>query len=151
MKPADVKSNAYIDSSEEINDKNPKFKMVIMWEYQNIRMFLQNVTLKIGLKVFVIKKKLKILCLGHMLLIILMKKKLLEHLTKMNGKKQIKVLELKKEPREKVINYMLNRKNTIIPLIVGYLDWEKRDSIYEWIFSRTKISRRKNESWIRLL
>ena len=56
MKPADVKSNAYIDSSEEINDKNPKFKMVIMWEYQNIRMFLQNVTLKIGLKVFVIKK-----------------------------------------------------------------------------------------------
>ena len=35
---------------------------------------------------------------------------------------QIKVLELKKEPREKVINYMLNRKNTIIPLIVGYLD-----------------------------
>ena len=33
MKPADVKSNAYIDSSEEINDKNPKFKMVIMWEY----------------------------------------------------------------------------------------------------------------------
>ena len=85
-------------------------------------MFLQNVKLKIGLKVFVIKKKLKILCLGHMLLMILMKKKLLEHFTKMNGKKQIKVLELKKEPREKVINYMLNRKNTIIPLIVGYLD-----------------------------
>ena len=90
MKPADVKSNSYIDSSEEINDKNPKFKMVIMWEYQNIRMFLQNVTLKIGLKVFVIKKKLKILCLGHMLLMILMKKKLLEHFTKMNGKTKSK-------------------------------------------------------------
>ena len=26
MKPADVKSNAYIDSSKQINDKNPKFK-----------------------------------------------------------------------------------------------------------------------------
>ena len=26
MKPVDVKSNTYIDSSKEINDKNPKFK-----------------------------------------------------------------------------------------------------------------------------
>ena len=25
MKPVDVKSNTYIDSSKEINDKNPKF------------------------------------------------------------------------------------------------------------------------------
>ena len=27
MKPADVKSNTYINSSKEINDKNPKFKI----------------------------------------------------------------------------------------------------------------------------
>ena len=27
MKPADIKSNTYINSSEEINDKNPKFKI----------------------------------------------------------------------------------------------------------------------------
>ena len=27
MKPVDVKSNIYIDSSKEINDKNPKFKI----------------------------------------------------------------------------------------------------------------------------
>ena len=27
MKPVDVKSNTYIDSSKEINDKNPKFKI----------------------------------------------------------------------------------------------------------------------------
>ena len=26
MKPVDVKSNTYINSSKEINDKNPKFK-----------------------------------------------------------------------------------------------------------------------------
>ena len=26
MKPVDVKSNTYIDSREEINNKNPKFK-----------------------------------------------------------------------------------------------------------------------------
>ena len=29
MKPADVKSNIYIDSSKEINDKDPKLKLVI--------------------------------------------------------------------------------------------------------------------------
>ena len=28
MKPVDVKSNTYIDSSKEINDKNPKFKII---------------------------------------------------------------------------------------------------------------------------
>ena len=27
MKPVDVKSNTYIDSSKEINDKDPKFKV----------------------------------------------------------------------------------------------------------------------------
>ena len=27
MKPVDVKSNTYIDSSKEINEKDPKFKI----------------------------------------------------------------------------------------------------------------------------
>ena len=27
MKPSDVKSNTYINSSKEVNDKNPKFKI----------------------------------------------------------------------------------------------------------------------------
>ena len=27
MKPVDVKSNTYVDSSKEINDKDPKFKV----------------------------------------------------------------------------------------------------------------------------
>ena len=43
------------------------------------------------------EKKFKILRLGHMLLMILMAKKLLEHFTKVNCKKQIrKSLEMKK-------------------------------------------------------
>ena len=50
MKRADVKSNTYIESSQKINDKNPKFKLVILLEYQNIEIFLQKVTLEIGLK-----------------------------------------------------------------------------------------------------
>ena len=50
MKRADVKSNTYIEPSQKINDKNPKFKLVILLEYQNIETFLQKVTLEIGLK-----------------------------------------------------------------------------------------------------
>ena len=72
MKPADVKSKTYIDSSKEINGKNPNLKLVILLEYQNIKTILQRVILQIGLK-----KKLKILCRGHMLLVILKKKELL--------------------------------------------------------------------------
>ena len=48
MKPIDVKSNTYIDSSKEINNKEPKFKIVDIV----IKIFLQKVTLQIGLKKF---------------------------------------------------------------------------------------------------
>ena len=56
------------------------------------------VTLQIGQKeeVFVIKKVKKLFC-GHLLLVILMGKKLLECFTKKNRKKQFKInLEQKK-------------------------------------------------------
>ena len=39
MKPGDVKPNTYIDSSKEINDKNPKFKIgdnVRIPKYKNV-------------------------------------------------------------------------------------------------------------------
>ena len=39
MKPVGVKSNTYIDSSKEINDKNPKFKIgdnVRISRYKNV-------------------------------------------------------------------------------------------------------------------
>ena len=52
MKPVDVKSNTYIDSSNEINDKNPNLKLVIMFEYQNIKTFLQEAKFQIGVKKF---------------------------------------------------------------------------------------------------
>ena len=52
MKPVDVKSNKYIDSSKEINNKNPKFQIGENVRYQNIRIFLQKVTVHSGLKKF---------------------------------------------------------------------------------------------------
>ena len=43
MKPVDVKSRKYIDSSKEINDKFPNIKFGISLEYQSIKLFLQKV------------------------------------------------------------------------------------------------------------
>ena len=86
MKPVNVKSNTYIDSSKEINNNIPKFKIgdtVRISKYKNI--FAKGYTPNWSEEVFVIKKvKNK-------------KKKLLERFTKTNSKKQMKKnLELKK-------------------------------------------------------
>ena len=68
-----------------------------MLEHQNMKMFLQKVTLQIGLKKFLRLKKLRTLFRVHMLLVILKEKKLLKRFTKKNCQKQIKKsLELKK-------------------------------------------------------
>ena len=87
-----------------------------------IKMFLQKNSLQIGLKNFLLLKKLKILHHGHVLFMILKEKKLLEHFGKTNCKKQIKKeLRMEKVIKKKVINYMLNGKVMIISLIVGYI------------------------------
>ena len=87
MKTVDVKSNTYIDSSKEINDKDPKFKIsdfVRISKYKNI--FVNVFTLNCSEEVFVIKK-VKKLCQGHMLLMIFMEKNFFERFTKKNCKK----------------------------------------------------------------
>ena len=97
MEPVDVTSSIYIDSSKELIIKNLKLKLVILLEYQNINIFLQKITLQIALKKLLWLKKLKTLSHGHMLLMILIKKKLLENSTKKNCKIQFKKsLEMKK-------------------------------------------------------
>ena len=80
-----------------IRKKILNLKLLIMLEYQNIKIFLQKVTLQIGLNKFLLSQKLKVLLRGHMLLAILTENKLLERFTKRYCKKQIKKsLELKK-------------------------------------------------------
>ena len=57
MKPLDVKDNTYIDSSKEVNDKDPKFKVgdyVRISKYKNI--FAKGYTPNWSEEVFVIKK-----------------------------------------------------------------------------------------------
>ena len=59
-------------------------KLVILIEYKNIKTFLQKAIFQIGLKKFLLLQKLKILFCGHMLLVILKVKELLERFTKKN-------------------------------------------------------------------
>ena len=97
MQPVDVKDNTYIDSMELLrimelhsNDKDPKLKVgdhVRISEYKNI--FAKGYTPD-GLKKFLLLVKLKIQFHGHMLLMISMVKKLLEHFMKKNYKRLIK-------------------------------------------------------------
>ena len=51
MKPVDVKSNMYINSSKEINDKDPKFIKIIKIKI-TIKIYLQKTIFQIGLKKF---------------------------------------------------------------------------------------------------
>ena len=89
MKPVEVKDNPYIDSNEEVNDKDSKFKVgdhVRISKYQNS--FAKDIR-QIGLKKLLQLKKYKIQFHGYMLLMISIAKKLLEHFLKKNYKKQI--------------------------------------------------------------
>ena len=74
------------------------FKLVIVLEYQNIKIFLEKVTLQTCLKKFLGLKKLKTMCRGQMLSLIFIEKKLFERFPKTNCQKQIKNnLKLKKQ------------------------------------------------------
>ena len=89
MKPADVKNNTCIDFKKEINNKDPEFKVgdhVRIPKYKNI--FAKGYMPNWSEKIFVIKK-LKILRHGHILLVILMAKKLFALFMKKNYRVQI--------------------------------------------------------------
>ena len=88
MKPVDIKDNTYPDFEKEVNDNDPK--LAIMLEFLNTKIFLLKDIYQIGLKKFLLLVKLKIQFHEHMLLIILMVKKLLEYFMKKNCKRLIK-------------------------------------------------------------
>ena len=70
MKPIDVKDNTYINTDKEINNKDPKFKVcdhVRISKYKNI---FAKATLQVGVKKYLLLKKLKILFRGLTLLMI---------------------------------------------------------------------------------
>ena len=95
VKPVDVKSNTYINFSKQINDEDSKFKIgdiVRISKYKNV--FAKGYVPSWSEEIFVITK---VLSRGHMLLVILKSKKLLDIFMKKNCNKQTKKsLELKK-------------------------------------------------------
>ena len=52
MKPFDVKSSIYMTLVKKIMKEILNLKLVTLLEYENIKIFLQKVALKIGLKKF---------------------------------------------------------------------------------------------------
>ena len=70
MKPIDVKDNTYINTDKETNDKDPKFKVGDCVRISKYKTFLLKARLQIGLKKYLLLKKLKILFRGLMLLMI---------------------------------------------------------------------------------
>ena len=52
MKPVDVKSNTYINSSKEINDEDPKIKIGANVWISKYKFFLQKTMFQISLKKF---------------------------------------------------------------------------------------------------
>ena len=75
-------------------------------------------------------------------------KKLLEHFTEINATKTDQIEFRSEKVVKKVINDMLNKKDTIICLIVGLM---KKYSINKWIFSKNGIVWRKGKSWIKFV
>ena len=75
MKPVDVNQACILTSVEKIVKKPLNLKLMIMLEYQNKKIFLEKAMFYIDLKKLLWLKKLKILCRGHMLLVILTNQK----------------------------------------------------------------------------
>ena len=132
MKPVDVKEKTCIDSMELLhsNDKDPKFKVgdhVKISKYKNI--FAKGYTPNWSEEVLLLIK-LEIQFHGHMLLMILMEKKLCEHFVKKDCRRLIKKsIEQTKYLKERVINYMSNGKVKISHLLAGLIKKIWCDSI----------------------
>ena len=119
IKPVDGKSSTNIDSSKEINNKDPKFKIgsiVRISIYKSV--FTKCCPPNCSEEDFPIKR-LKILFRGHIWLMILIKKKLLGHSTKKNCKKKTNQKEfrtekiIKKKGDKLYVKWKEHKKNLI--------------------------------------
>ena len=95
-------------------------KLVIAEEFLNTKIFLLKDTCQIGMKKFLLLLKLKIQFHGHMLLMITMVKKLLEHFMKKNCRRLMKKIRVEK---------VIKRKRDKI-----YVKWKDYDNSFNsWI------------------
>ena len=122
MMPVDVKPNTYLDFNKENNKEAAKFEVsdhVRTSKYKNIsaKCYFPNW----WEEVFVIEK-VKSTVLWSYVISDLNSEEIIRTFYEKNCKIQIgKNLEVKKESREKLINYILNGKAAILLLIVGLI------------------------------
>ena len=122
MKPVDVKSNGYIDSSKEINNKDPKFiigDIVRISKHKYI--FAKGYTPNCSVETFVITE-VKNTVLWIYVIDDLKEEEINgtfyeKELQKPNQKK----FRIEKVIKRRVTKYMLNRKDIIIRLIAGQI------------------------------
>ena len=121
MKPADVKDDTYIDFKKNLMTKILNLKLAIVSEFLDKTIFSLKDTHRIGLKKILLLLKLKIPFHGHMLLMITMQKKLLEHFMKKSHKRLIK--------KEFRIEKVIKRKGDKL-----YVQWKDyANSFNSWI------------------
>ena len=135
MSPFDVKLNIYIDLNKEIKYQDPIFKFgdtVRRSKYKNI--FAEGYIPNWSEENFVIKK-IKNTIPWTYVISDHKEEEIVGTFYEKKCKKQIKKgLELKKQQRQKEMNYMLNGKDMIV--FYSWID-KKKDSINELIFSRS--------------
>ena len=170
MKPIDVKSSTYIDSSKEIkeiHDKDPKFKIgdfVRISKYKNI--FAEGYVPNWSEELFVIKKVQNTVPWTYVISDLKGQEitgKFYEKEFQKKNQKEFRVEKVIKRKEDKLyvqckchdssFNSWINRKEDKLYVQCkchdsSFNSWinKKRHNINELIFSRTKIFRRKSES-----
>ena len=91
---------------KKIIKKDINLNLMLVLENQNLKLLLHKAMFQIGMKKILWLTKLKILCCGYMLLMILTEKKLFERLTnknyKKNNQKVFRVEEVRKRKGDKL-------------------------------------------------
>ena len=138
MKPGDVKSNTHINSSKEINDRDPKSKIgdiVRVSKYKNI--FTKSFVPNWSEEVFAINKVKNTVPWTYVI-------------SDLTGEEIVGTFCEKELQKKKIYSWkVIKRKgNKLYVKWKGYdssfNSWiDKKDSINEWIFSRTEVFRRK--------
>ena len=120
MKPVDKKSNRQINSNKEINNKDPKFKAGDIIRIPIHRNIFANVYTPNWFEEDFVIKKVKSTVPWTYAINDLNEEEIVGTFYENELQKLIKrSIELKKQSTEKVINFMLNLKDTIICLIAG--------------------------------
>ena len=124
-------------------------KLVILLEYQKIKIFLQKVTLQIGLKNFLVVKKVK----NNVPWTYVISDLIGEEIVETFYSKELQKTNQKEFRTEKVIK---KKGDTLYVKWKGcsnsFNSWiDKKDRISGWIFSNIEIFRSKCKSWIRFV